>query len=76
MTADQDDHALLTARIDELEIRQAFQDDTIERLSQVIARQDEAIRQLQRRFKEASEQMDAITVQLEPDTGSEPPPHY
>lgn len=76
MTADQDDHAALNARVDELESRQAFQDDTIERLSQVIARQDDEIRQLQRRFKEATEQMDAITVQLEPDTSNEPPPHY
>ncbi|MEX1057212.1 MAG: SlyX family protein [Natronospirillum sp.] len=76
MISEPPDTTMLIARLDELEIRQAFQEDTIEQLSEIIARQDENLRQLHRLFKETTQQMEAITVQLEPEEADVPPPHY
>jgi len=65
-------------RITELEIKVAYQEDTIQQLDSVICRQQEQIDKLQRQFKQLTQAMES------PDDGSkaapslfdELPPHY
>jgi SlyX protein len=66
------DNAALSARIDGLETRIAFQDKTLEELSGVLAQQQQLIDQLKAKIKD-------LVVQLGnsvSDSGNEPPPHY
>jgi len=70
----------LTARIDELETRTAFQDDLLHSLNDVIAEQDSRMAALARLLEDIREQ---ISTQNRGDTGGassatdyEPPPHY
>ena len=67
------------SRLDELESRQAFQDDLIESLNQVVARQDRELADLARRVK-ALEAKLADLAEAASATGSgggdEVPPHY
>ncbi len=67
----------LGARIDELESRLAFQDDTIESLNQVVARQDAELRSLKLELRELSGRLKELNdAAPESDPGHEPPPHY
>ncbi|MDX1319593.1 MAG: SlyX family protein [Oceanospirillum sp.] len=68
-------------RIDELEIKLAFQDDTIEALNHVITEQDkriklleDAVRQLYREMKEKADQDNTGIESFDP--AQEIPPHY
>ncbi len=68
-------------RIDELEIKLAFQDDTIEALNKVITDQDkriqlleESIRQVYKELKEKGDQDSAGIENFDP--ARELPPHY
>ena len=74
-----DNERTTASRLDELESRLAFQDDLIESLNQVVARQDRELADLSRRFRELETRLadlaDAATL---PGTGGghEVPPHY
>lgn len=66
-------------RLDDLESRQAFQDDLIERLNEVIARQDREILELKSRLKDLELRIrelvsDAAAAGSSPE--HEIPPHY
>lgn len=68
-------------RIDELEIKLSFQDDTIEALNDVITEQDkriklleDAVRQLYNEVKEKGDQNSAGIESFDP--AQERPPHY
>lgn len=67
------------ARLDELESRAAFQDDLIESLNQVVARQDRELANLTRRVKELEAKLadlaEAASLPGGP-VGHEVPPHY
>jgi SlyX protein len=69
----------LTARLDDLEARLAFQDDLIESLNEVIARQDQDLAKLSLQLKalanKLSDMADAGDGPSNP-TGYEVPPHY
>lgn len=68
-------------RLDDLEIKLAFQDDTIEALNNVITEQDkriqlleDAVRQLYKEIKEKGEQNNSGIEEFDP--SKEIPPHY
>mgnify|MGYP000126006410 CR=1 FL=1 len=64
-------------RLIELETRLAFQDDTIEDLSQTVAQQQKKIDDLTRMVKIINKQMTALPQGLSEDSANEPPPpHY
>jgi SlyX protein len=67
------------SRLDELESRAAFQDDLIESLNQVVARQDRELADLARRVKELEAKLadlaEAASLPGGP-AGHELPPHY
>ena len=66
-------------QIEALEIKVAFQEETIEQLNQVVTNQDAIIRKLEQRFSVVSEKILDMESQL-PDKSSSPtdevPPHY
>ena len=66
-------------RLEELEIRAAFQDDLIERLNQVVARQDRELLALRRRHEELESRLRELAEAGVPAVspgGHEIPPHY
>jgi SlyX protein len=66
-------------RLEELESRLAFQDDLIESLNQVVARQDRELAQLDRRVRELERRL-AELAEAAASSGAPPghevPPHY
>jgi SlyX protein len=66
------------ARLDDLETRAAFQDDLIERLNEVVARQDREIQALTRRVTALEQRLQDLdeTATAAAATGYEVPPHY
>ncbi|WP_444885143.1 SlyX family protein [Microbulbifer sp. PSTR4-B] len=68
----------LMERIDELETRLAFQEDTISQLNDVIARQDADIRSVVARMRELGEKYSALTFEMQAGGKQvdEKPPHY
>ena len=70
---------LIEQRLDELESRLAFQDDIIENLSDVVARQDREILSLQLRLGNLAERVkefgDQGSIEASPPE-VEIPPHY
>ena len=67
------------SRLDELESRQAFQDDLIENLNHVIARQDRELVDLARRVKELEDRLADLAEASSASGGGgghEVPPHY
>lgn len=68
-----------SARMDELESRLAFQDDLIEHLNDVVARQDRLLIDLQSRLAALQKRFDALaeSAPASGDSGGyEVPPHY
>jgi SlyX protein len=65
-------------RLDDLEARLAFQDDLIERLNDVVARQDREIGALMRRVTTLEQRLADLdeTVSAGAPGGHEVPPHY
>ncbi|MEJ2179271.1 MAG: SlyX family protein [Gammaproteobacteria bacterium] len=64
-------------RINELESRLAFQDDTIQKLNDVIVEQQQQIDQLSIQMSELKEQIQSLVPVLVADEAQEiPPPHY
>lgn len=67
----------VSERIDELEARIAFQDDLIESLNEVVARQDREIALLAKRVADLEAKLEDIAVAAPTaGDGHEPPPHY
>ena len=66
-----------STRLDELESRLAFQDDLIESLNGVVARQDREIALLTQRVAKLAEKLEDIAAGAPAAAdGHEPPPHY
>jgi SlyX protein len=65
----------LSERIDALETRLAFQDETIETLNQTITAQWQQIDALAGQLASLSERLREAEARA-PDTTDEPPPHY
>jgi SlyX protein len=65
----------LTDRIDMLEARLAFQDDTVETLNETITEQWAKIDALTHQLKALSERLREAESQM-PRPANEPPPHY
>ncbi|GAA5215425.1 SlyX family protein [Corallincola platygyrae] len=65
------------SRIDELESKLAFQEDTINQLNTVIAEQDASIRLLQRQMALLAEKFKSVQgSQIASESEETPPPHY
>jgi len=65
----------LAERIDRLEMRLAYQDDTIETLNQTITAQWKQIDVLTRQLAQLNERLQAAEANA-PGPVNEPPPHY
>ncbi|MCO7513606.1 SlyX family protein [Pseudomonas guariconensis] len=66
----------LESRIIELESRQAFQDDTIQALNDVLVEQGRVIERLQLQMTELIERYEEMVGQVGEDGEEPPPPHY
>jgi SlyX protein len=67
----------LVERVVELEMRLAFQDDTIQRLNAVVTQQTQQISDLQRRLELVLNDLKNLRGLLYADPSQEPPPpHY
>lgn len=68
----------LSARVDELETRLAFQEDTLTQLNDLIATQDAQLRALVGRMKDMAEKYQDLSFEVEKggQPGEEKPPHY
>jgi SlyX protein len=75
MTEKTDQLNALSDRIDRLEVRLMFQDDTIETLNQTITAQWREIEALTRQVASISERLKEAEANA-PALGNEPPPHY
>ena len=68
---------MIEERITELESRVAFQDDTIQKLNDVIVEQQQRIDQLSTQMGVLQEQIQSLVPELIADESQEtPPPHY
>ena len=64
-------------RIEHLEIKLSFQDDTVQALSDIVARQDREIELLKLEIKMLKEKFQEIRVSaVKPQEEETPPPHY
>ena len=63
------------ARIAELEMRQAFQDDTIQALNDVIVEQQRLISRMETQLELLAQRQADLSNQFA-ETPNEPPPHY
>ncbi len=70
------DFDMLGTRIDELEARFAYQDETIETLNQTVAAQWKKIDALTRQLAALSDRMQQAESSIADRKGFEPPPHY
>ena len=66
----------LSARIDELESRLAFQDDLIESLNETVTRQDLDLARLTLRLQDLAARINDIGNAAASSSDSEIPPHY
>ena len=66
---------ILGERVDALEMRIAYQDDTIETLNQTITAQWKQIDMLTRKIAELGERLQETETNA-PGPANEPPPHY
>ncbi|HKM27864.1 MAG: hypothetical protein GX673_04810 [Gammaproteobacteria bacterium] len=65
----------LAAQIAELEMRQAFQDDTIQALNDVIVEQQMALTRIQKQLELLAQRQNDMHNQFD-ETPNDPPPHY
>lgn len=65
----------LAERIAELEMRQAFQDDTIQALNDVVVEQQLQLTRLTKQLELLAQRQKDLHNQYD-DTPNEPPPHY
>lgn len=66
----------LESRVVELETRQAFQDDTIQALNDVVVEQGRVIERLQLQMAELIKRYDEMVGQYGSEGDEAPPPHY
>jgi len=67
----------LLARLDELETRLAFQDDTIQSLNDALGQQQIDLDRMQRSLQlVAKRQSDMASLMPDDAAGEQPPPHY
>jgi SlyX protein len=66
----------LENRIVELEARQAFQDDTIQALNDVLVEQQRLIDRLQAQFGALARRQEDLQGRFESGEDEAPPPHY
>ena len=67
----------LIARMDELETRLAFQDDTIQALNDVVSRQQLELEELQRALELLARRQADLAASMPGDAeDDQPPPHY
>ena len=66
----------LETRIIELETRQAFQDDTLQALNDVVAEQGQVIERLQLQMAELIKRYEEMVGQYGSEGEEAPPPHY
>jgi len=66
----------LELRIDDLESRLAFQDDTIQTLNDVLVAQQRAIERLQAQLESLARRHDDLQSRVGGEVGDAPPPHY
>ena len=67
----------LIARLDELEMRLAFQDDTIEALNEAVSRQEMRLEKLQRSLELVARRQADLAASMPGDAeDDQPPPHY
>lgn len=73
-----EDQQQLAARVDELETRLSFQEDTLAQLNDVITSQDAQIRALVGRVKEMTDKYQDLSFDMQKGAthGDEKPPHY
>ncbi|HEY0233492.1 MAG TPA: SlyX family protein [Afipia sp.] len=64
------------ARLDAMEMRVTYQDETIETLNQALTAQWEQIDALKREIARLSDRLAAAENNLAASPGNEPPPHY
>jgi SlyX protein len=70
-------HSKLEARIDELESKLAFQEDTLQQLNEVIAKQDLSLRTLEHQLKLIADKYRSLqSNQIASEAEETPPPHY
>ena len=70
-------HEQLVARVDELETRLAFQDDTIQALNDALAAQQFELDRLRRSLELVAKRQADLAAQIPGDAVEEtPPPHY
>lgn len=69
----------LQHQIDDLQAKVSFQDDTIEQLNRIVAKQDEILRMVQAKFSLIGDKLQDLETHL-PNKGFSPidevPPHY
>lgn len=65
----------LEARIAELEMQQAFQEDTIQALNDVVVEQQQQLIRLSKQLELLAQRQKDVHNQYD-DTPNEPPPHY
>ncbi|MDO6452842.1 SlyX family protein [Neptunomonas phycophila] len=63
-------------RISDLEMRVAFQEDTLDKLSDVIAEQDRIITDLRRAITLLNDQLKKVDTRQDLPSDEPPPPHY
>ncbi|MHC6226936.1 SlyX family protein [Pseudomonas sp. X10] len=66
----------LESRVTELESRQAFQDDTIQSLNDVLVEQGRVIERLQLQVAELLKRYEEMVGQFSVGEDEPPPPHY
>ncbi|MDE1167142.1 MAG: SlyX family protein [Pseudomonas sp.] len=66
----------LEARVMELETRQAFQDDTIQALNDVLVQQQRVVERLQLQMAALLKRHEEMVGQFESSEEEAPPPHY
>lgn len=67
----------LMQRLEQLESRLAFQDDTIEQLNQIVTEQQQQIDKMHRQLRILGKRMKEVTVtQVANQDEETPPPHY
>ncbi|PTU53583.1 hypothetical protein DBB42_03740 [Pseudomonas plecoglossicida] len=66
----------LESRVVELETRQAFQDDTIQALNDVVVEQGRVIERLQLQMAELIKRYEEMVGQYGREGDEAPPPHY
>lgn len=68
--------AALSARIDELEVRQAYQDDLLRQLDEVLRQTADLARSLQLELHKMRQEVDRLGEPGPSALGDEVPPHY